>query len=361
MLSTYQLSDILLDHSQAFVHITLNRPDALNAITLEMTRVLSIALEKATQDTGIKGLFISGAGGRAFCAGGDIKNLYKHGMAYRREEIAENVARIFFEEEYTLNRQVKEFAAQKPYVAYLNGITMGGGYGVSGHGSHIIATNKTKFAMPEVRIGFFPDIGCAYNFVRCEGGIGMYLALTGKSISGADMVYAGLADAFCDDERGGHIQAALSDTIKSSDEATLMDNVSDVLSHFHSSGAGEACSLKENHDAINRCFSKSSVAEIIAAVEKEDSDWGRDTLEHLRYASPTSLQVTFMQMQNARDMDFAAVMEQDFNLACHFIQGHDLYEGIKAAVIDKSKSPRWSPTEIDQINDKDVLKYFLPC
>ncbi len=358
MLSNYQLSDLLLDQSQAFVHLTLNRPSALNALTLEMTRVLSMIMTQAKRDANVKGVFISGAGNRAFCAGGDIKSLYQQGMAYRRGEIAENVASVFFNEEYQLNRQIKTLG--KPYVAFLNGITMGGGYGVSGHGSHIIATEKTVFAMPEVRIGFFPDIGSTYNFAACEGAIGLYLALTGTSIDAADMYYAGLCGFISRTDKSERIQALLTDVVKKSSPENMMDNVTDALSHVHVAPK-QAGWIERNRERIEACFSRSSVGEIIEAVRMDTSEWGKRTLEELTFASPTSLAVTFEQMKHVKaGMTFDAVMAQDLILACRFIQGHDLFEGIKAAVLDKTKSPRWSPAANDEIRAVDIARYFEP-
>lgn len=359
MLSNYQLSELLIDQSQPFVHITLNRPEALNALTLEMTRVYSMLVDKIASDRRIKGVIVSGAGDRAFCAGGDIKNLYSHGMAFRKQEIPENIACIFFEEEYDLNARIKTLG--KPYVAFLNGITMGGGYGLAGHGTHVVATERTVFAMPEVKIGFFPDIGATYNLVRCtddaSGALGMYLALSGTSIGPDDMYYAGLCGFIAQATRFDRIRAALGDKIKASDAAGIMENVTDVLSGFHKAPK-DASMLERERERIERCFSKASVEAIIAEVQKDNSEWGQRTNAELAYASPTSLRVTFEQMKRAKTMTFDQVMAQDLTLARHFVRGHDLFEGIKAAVIDKERNPRWSPDHVGGLSPREVEAYF---
>lgn len=361
MLSNYQLSELLIDQSQPFVHITLNRPEALNALTMEMTRVYSMLVSKIRSDRRIAGVIVTGAGDRAFCAGGDIKNLYAHGMAFRKQEIPENIASIFFEEEYDLNTKIKKLG--KPYIAFLNGITMGGGYGLAGHGSHIVATERTVFAMPEVKIGFFPDIGASYNFVRCAGdeagALGMYLALTGTSVGPDDMYYAGLCGFIANSGRFDRIRAALADKFRAAQGAEVMENVTDVLSGFHKAPK-QACALERERERIERCFSKGSVEGIIEEVRRDDTEWGRRTLAELTYASPTSLLVTFAQMKRAKGMAFEEVMAQDLLLAKHFVRGHDLFEGIKAAVIDKERNPRWSPDKIDGLSQAEVAAYFAP-
>lgn len=360
MISNLLLKDLLIDQSKGFVYIILNRPEALNSLTLEMTRVLSVIIKKAKKYRDVKGVFITGEGDRAFCAGGDLKSLYAEGMAYRRGEAPENLARIFFEDEYNLNAQIKNL--DKLYISFLNGVTMGGGYGISGHGTHVVATENTSFAMPEVRIGFFPDIGASYNFARLDGMIGLYIALTGCTISAEDMYYTGLCDAVIDGNNIHRVQNEIADALIGNGDADFemqKNIVSDLLAKHHIN-TGEGSAIETNIDRINDCFTKNSVEEIIEAVRGDSSSWGKETLEHLEYACPFSMKIAFAQYKRAKDLGFGEVIAQDYILATHFILGHDLYEGIKAAVIDKSKNPTWSPDKLEDILQKEVTNYFLP-
>lgn len=359
MISNLQLKDILIDQLKGFVYIVLNRPEALNALTLEMTRVISLVVKKAKADKNIKGIFITGEGDRAFCAGGDLKSLYYEGMAYRRGEINENLASIFFEDEYNLNAEIKSLG--KIYVSFLNGITMGGGYGISGHGTHVAATANTKFAMPEVRIGFFPDVGASYPLSRLDGYLGLYLALTGITIDAKDMYYAGLCDAVIDGENIHRIESKIADELEKNNEADFemqKELVSALLKKHHITQDKSA--LEKHIDKINDFFSKSSVEEIVAALQADNSEWAKETLALMDYACPFSMKVTFEQYKRAKTMDFGEIMAQDYILATHFILGHDLYEGIKSTVIIKGKKPLWSPDSLEDIPDKDVTNYFLP-
>lgn len=360
MISNLLLNDILIDQSRGFVHIVLNRPAALNAITLEMTRVLSIAIEKSARELDVKGVFISGEGDRAFCAGGDLKSLYKSGMAYRRGEAKENLARIFFEEEYNLNSQIKRF--EKLYIAFLNGITMGGGYGISGHGSHVVATEKTLFAMPEVKIGFFVDIGASYNLVRCPHHIGLYLMLTGATISGHDMHFAGLAEAVIESDSINRMKARIAEAVAGDDGAGIDGQkkiVSDLLAKKHIQSTDKVF-LEAHAERIDYCFGADSLYQILARVREDKSEWGQKTLAELEYACPFSLAVAFEQYKRVQSLDFGEVIAQDYVLATHFIQGHDLYDGIKATVIDKGQTPQWFPAKLEDVSQEEVANYFLP-
>jgi enoyl-CoA hydratase/carnithine racemase len=359
MISNLQLKDILIDQLKGFVYIVLNRPEALNALTLEMTRVISLVVKKVKADKNIKGIFITGEGDRAFCAGGDLKSLYYEGMAYRRGEINENLASIFFEDEYNLNAEIKSLG--KIYVSFLNGITMGGGYGISGHGTHIAATAGTKFAMPEVRIGFFPDVGASYHLSRLDGYLGLYLALTGTTIGASDMYYAGLCNAVIDGNAIHRIESKIADELIKNNEAdfeTQKELVSTLLQKHHI--PQETSSLENNIDKINEIFSKDSVEEIVEALRADKSDWAKETLALMEYACPFSMKVSFEQYKRSKSLDFGEVMAQDYILATHFILGHDLYEGIKSTVIAKGRKPLWSPDKLEDVLDKDVTNYFLP-
>jgi enoyl-CoA hydratase len=238
---------------------------------------------------------------------------------------------------------------------------MGGGYGISGHGTHIAATPKTKFAMPEVRIGFFPDVGASYNLAKLDNFIGLYLSLTGLTISANDMHYAGLCDVIVDGDKIHRIESEIADELEKNTDAdfeTQKELVSTVLSKHHI--AQEKSFLETNIDHIRGCFSKESVEDIIKALNDNGSEWAKETLALMEFACPFSIKIAFEQFQRAQKLDFGEVIAQDYILASRFIMGHDLYEGIKAAVIDKDKEPFWSPDKFEKISDDDVTNYFLP-
>lgn len=350
---------ITVDKGSHHVSTTLNRAESYNALLLEMTRGLSKVVSEFSKDEAQRVLFIRGAGGKAFCAGGDLKSLYYEGMAYKNGESAVNEASTFFSEEYALNAQIKKL--EKPYVSWLNGIVMGGGYGVSGHGSHLVATELTKFAMPEVKIGFFPDIGATYNLNQCPDHIGLYLALSGTTIGAYDMVYAGLANVVMDshdiDLAQNEIIETLGEEGASQDYRKYCDIIDGILLKYHKPHT-EPSMLEQNKERIKKCFSAPSVESIMDTLKSDGSDWAMNTLGELEYACPTSLCVTFEQMKHVRNMSFTAVMAQDLTLASHFIMGDNLYEGIHETVISKTRSPKWKPRDLKNVLQSDVENYF---
>jgi len=284
---------------------------------------------------------IQGAGDKAFCAGGDIRKLYDEGRAGGDYPFA------FYGDEYRLNAAVHHFP--KPYVAVLNGIVMGGGVGVSAHGSHRIVSDNVMFAMPETGIGLFPDVGGSYFLPRCSGAIGMYLGLTGARLKAADMLYAGLAEAYVPAARLRDFVAALS-----SDGGDI-----DAAVAAYAADAGTA-PLAAHRDAIDRHFDHSSVEAIVESLHSDPSEWAAKTAEIIAGKSPTSLKVTFRQLREGATKDFDDCMRMEWRMVNRIIAGHDFYEGTRAVVIDKDQAPQWDPDRLEDVTDGDVDAYFAP-
>ena len=322
--------------------VTLNRPRALNALSHEMVLGLDRQLHQWERDAAVAAVLIRGAGDRAFCAGGDIRAFYD----LRGGGVAE-LSAVFYRDEYRLNRRIFRYA--KPYVALVDGVTMGGGVGISVHGSHWVATERTLFAMPETGIGFFPDVGGGYFLPRLPGEIGMYLALTGARIKAADCLYAGVATHFVAAERIDELTAALAEAGTAVDE---------VLAAFVAD-PGKA-TLTTRRETIDRCFAADSVAAILTALDAESGAWATETAAAMRRVSPTSLRIAFRQIRAGTDLSFEDVMRMEYRLSQRFNAGHDYFEGIRAAIVDKDRSPNWDPANLDGVADAVVDAYFTP-
>lgn len=332
--------DIRFDQSGRLGIATLDRAQALNALTLDMARLLDQQLVRWTFDGSVAAVVIRSAGGRAFCAGGDIRALYDAG---RR---GDDYIREFYRVEYRLNHRIKAF--RKPYIALIDGIVMGGGVGLSIHGSHRVATERALFAMPETGIGFFPDVGGSWFLPRCPGAVGTYLGLTGARIGAADMIHCRLATH--------HVRS--SDLAKLTEMLASRD-ANDAIGQFAADPGSSP--LVQRRAEIDRCFSPFDVEQILARLDREGTEWARDTAALLRQKSPTSLKVTVRQLlAGAKLRDFAAAIRMEYRLTQHFMAGHDFYEGVRAAVLDKDQAPRWQPATLAEVSDEAVERYFAP-
>ena len=337
---TFAGMDIRFEQSGSLGIVTLDRAPALNALTLEMARLLDQQLVRWASDTGIGAVAIRSAGGRAFCAGGDIRALYEAG---RR---GDDYIRDFYRVEYRLNHRIKTL--RKPYVALIDGIVMGGGVGLSIHGSHRVATERALFAMPETGIGFFPDVGGSWFLPRCPGAVGTYLGLTGARIGVADMIHCRLATH--------HVRSG--DLAKLTEMLTSRD-ANDAIGQFAVDPGSSP--LVQHRAEIDRCFSPFDVEQIFARLDREGTEWARDAAAVLRRKSPTSLKVAARQLlAGAKLRDFAAAMRMEYRLTQHFMAGHDFYEGVRAAVLDKDQAPRWQPATLADVSDEAVERYFAP-
>ncbi len=310
----------------------LNRPKALNALNQAMIECLADWLAAAETDNNISALGIRAAGGTAFSAGGDVRALF---AARNRGDQA--ALDRFYWQEYRLNRAIHR--CLKPYIAVIDGLVMGGGAGVSINGSHRLVGAGARFAMPETGIGFFPDVGASWFLSRCPGQIGLYLGLTGSRLGAADMLYAGIATHFL--AAGSHVP-----------------QFNRVAKLPREAGAAH---LAELRSTIDRCFAGDSVESILSALEGEGTNWARDTAASLRQKSPTALKVAFRQLRQAAILDFDAAMLVEYRLARHFMAGHDFFEGVRAAVIDKDRQPKWQPASLAEVDSGLVDSYFAPA
>lgn len=322
--------------------ITLNRPRALNALTLNMVREMRRALDAWADDPQVTRIVIQGAGEKAFCAGGDIRRLTELLQAGERDE-----ALAFWREEYQLNIRIKRYP--KPYIALLDGIVMGGGVGVSLHGSHRVAGERYLFAMPEVGIGFFPDVGATYALPRLPGAMGAYLALTGERVKRADAIMLGLATHSVASEGMADLRQDLIDGKPV--EAALARAAVDP-------GLGP---LSEHRAVIDSCFSAESVAAVLQRLDEaadKGSDFAAKTAAGMRTKSPTSMSIAFEQIRRGASLDFEEAMKTEFRIVSRIGEGGDFFEGVRAVLIDKDNQPRWEPAKLDDVKSKDVDRYF---
>lgn len=337
------MSDLLIERQGGVVFVTLNRPAALNALNFNIVRGLHALLDEVAQDDDIRCIFISGAGDRAFCAGGDIKAAREAGLAWQAGQVQFADVLQFFDEEYALNRRMFHF--EKPLVALLNGITMGGGVGVAGACRYRIATEKTVWAMPEVTIGFFPDVGAGYYLTGTPGMTGRYLGLTGQSVSNpADLLDCAFITHYMPSEACDDLRLRLA-------------SGADVTASIESFAVTPQQTVSLPHAAIDRHFAHDTVEKILASLDAGD-DWARATAALMRTKSPTSLKVTLHHLQLSAEDKFDHVSHRDLLLAEYFLRGYDLYEGIRAAVVDKDRQPKWKPSRLEDVTVQEVLSYF---
>lgn len=339
-----QDAEIICERRGAAGVVMLNRPKALNALSLGMVRELARALDAWENDPQVTRVVVTSASEKAFCAGGDIRALHDLGRAGRYDEML-----AFWGEEYVLNARIQSYP--KPYLSLIDGIVMGGGVGLSLHGSHRIAGERYLFAMPEVGIGFFPDVGATFALPRLPGAAGVYLALTGDRIGAADAVALGLATHAVPSARMAELADAL----------TGRSALDDILAGFtHDPGppqlAGERLTIAE-------CFGGASLAAILERLEAAatgGSAFAGKLLQTLRTKSPTSVAIAFEQMRRGAGFDFAEAMRTEFRIVSRIARGHDFYEGVRAVVIDKDHAPRWQPATIEAVEPAAIAAYFAP-
>ncbi len=320
--------------------VTLTRPQALNAITHTMVKALTRALHAWERDADVA-LVLVKAEGRAFSAGGDIVQVYHAGRAGAPPA-------DFFADEYRMNALIEGY--KKPYVALIDGIVMGGGVGISCHGSHRVMTENAQFAMPEVGIGFFPDVGASHLLPDLGGSFGFYLALTGNRIRYGDALWSGLA----------------THTIKAADQAGLIERLTEVGDPEQVLRGFFAPVRRETErpvlEAITRHFSQTSLKAVIESLEQAapDDEFAAATLATIRKRSPTSLAVTWRELSAGQTLTMAECVRMEFRILCRMLAGHDFYEGIRAALIDKDGKPAWHPSSLEAVRGGEVDAYFAP-
>jgi enoyl-CoA hydratase len=347
-------AEILFDVKGGMGFIILNRPQALNALNLNMIRQMDRKLVEWAKDKNIRAVAVTGAGDRAFCAGGDVKAVALDALALREGKSDGQLTRDFFREEYILNHRIQTFP--KPYISLVNGIVMGGGKGISAHGSHRVVTENTLFAMPETNIGFFPDVGGGYFLPRCPGQTGAYLAMTSKRIKAIDTIYIGFATHFVKAADMPALVTALG-SINWDPREEAKDIVTEVIEELATFPPGDS-ELAPNRARIDACFAGDRVEDIFAALQADGSPWAQETLTTLYAMSPTSLKIALRQIRLGAKMPFAQVMTMEYRLSQSLMKGHDFYEGIRAALIDKDRQPKWKPARVGEVPDQDIEAAF---
>jgi len=333
--------------------VLLNRPKALNAFTLDMYRQLEPMLHRWSDDPAVHAVLIEGAGDRAFCAGGDVRRVYEAGKGISGDP---SFTRVFFAEEYRIILGIHRYP--KPYIAIIDGITMGGGAGVSVNGAYRVATEKTSFAMPETGIGLFPDVGGTHFLNRCPGRIGRYLGLTGARLGAADALYCGIATHFVPQERVPALRAAVTSTVWQADgERAQVEAILESCA-----GNPGAPPIAARRAMIDRCFAGETVEAILDALagETEDAAWAEETRALLLTKSPTSLRITLRQLILGQGFDLAEALKLEYRMTQHVMAAHDFYEGIRAVLVDKDQKPRWQPASLAEIDDHAAAAYFAP-
>lgn len=353
---------VIIRREAAAGRITLNRPQALHALNEEMCLAMDAALKDWERDPAVELVVVDHAEGtRGFCAGGDIRMLAESGAG------DSSAAKAFFRAEYRLNARIYNYP--KPYVAFMDGVTMGGGVGISVHGTHRVATERTTFAMPETGIGLFPDVGGGWFLPRLhaehghddddpmyQGGhvgsaLGMWLALTGERLKGGDVAAAGVATHY--------VESSVLNAVKKS-------VLGGDLAMLEAMDWDERGSFQKHADVIERCFSKPSVEAIVAALEEATShpqsgDWAKAQLATLKTKSPQTLKVAHRQLTLGAQMQtFEDNMRMEFRIGSRAVSRHDFQEGVRAVIIDKDNAPKWSPATLEGVTDAMLDEIFAP-
>jgi enoyl-CoA hydratase len=320
--------------------ITLNRPKAINSLNQPMVDALSAVLARWETDDAVRTVVLSGAGDRGLCAGGDVVAVYN---SARKDGVE---VRKFWRDEYLLDGQIGRFA--KPYVSLMDGIVMGGGVGVSAHGSVRVVTETSKVAMPEVGIGFIPDVGGAFLLSRAPGALGLHAALTGAPFSGADAIAMGFADHYVPHSQLDAFAAAI-----------VSNGVENALAaHTIEPPSSD---LVAQRDWIDECFAGDTVEDIVAALRGHDAGAANDAANLIAIRSPIAVSVALQAVRRAAKLDtLEDVLIQDYRVSSASARSHDLVEGIRAQIIDKDRNPKWSPATLAEVNAADVEAYFKP-
>jgi enoyl-CoA hydratase len=320
--------------------LVLNRPKAINSLTHSMVTTMRAVLVQWQHDDAVHAVVLSGAGERGLCAGGDVVAIYHSAHADGTE------ARRFWRDEYLLDAQIGRFP--KPYVSLMDGIVMGGGVGVAAHAGVRVVTDTTTMAMPEVGIGFVPDVGGGYLLSRAPGLLGVHAALTGAPFTGADAIAMGFADHYVPRERLTEFAQAVIDD--GADGALAAHSVAAPPSH-----------LMAQRDWIDECYAGDTVADIVAALRGHDAGPANDAANLIATRSPTALAVALEAVRRAAKLDtLEDVLRQEYRVSCATLRSHDLVEGIRAQVIEKDRSPKWSPSSLAAVTDADIEAFFAP-
>ncbi|GGY59474.1 enoyl-CoA hydratase/isomerase family protein [Marinobacter zhanjiangensis] len=339
--------EVIVEVRGRYGYLILNRPKGLNALTLGMVQTIHRQLDDWATDGAIDAVVFTGAGEKAFCAGGDIRALYD---SYHS---GETLHRVFFEEEYALDQAIHQYP--KPVMALVNGIVMGGGMGVFQGASLRIVSDRARLAMPETGIGYFPDVGATYFLGRLPGRLGEYLSVTGSQLNAADALYAGLADLYVPDEHFAAMDATL-DSVDAASDDSLKAGLSAVLAD-----PGES-RLARLQPVINEHFSKPTLREVRDSLRQEQrpdyADWAKDTLAAVEGRSPLGMAVALELVRRGRDLSLEQAFALELALDYQWFDHGDMVEGIRALIVDKDKSPNWRVASIDDLRPEHVSVFF---
>ena len=340
-----QEGDLIVRREGSCGVIRLNRPKAINAVTLEMFRDVDKALDQFEADPAVAVILLEGAGERGLCAGGDIRALWES------SKVRGDLGKILWREEYILNARIAKFP--KPYVAFMDGIVMGGGVGLSAHSSHRVATERTKLAMPEVGLGFFPDVGGTWLLSHAPGEIGTYFGLTGQTMNGPDAIYARFADAVVPSGKLATLREALT-KVRAETTSAEIKTLIDGLATGETSGPVAAMQPK-----IDGWFAHDRMEDIMASLQRDGSELALATLKTLNEKSPRGMVVTLKLLRLARTSSSLEVcLVREYRAALEVFASDDFREGVRAAVIDKARNPKWSPARIEDVTPEMVAPYF---
>ncbi len=324
-------------------HISLNRPKALHALTLDMCHAMSAALGDWADDDGVEAVILDHAEGRGFCAGGDINLLRQSALTDGGVS-----GRQFFHDEYQLNHRM--FAYPKPIVAFMDGVTMGGGVGISQPAKYRVATENTRFAMPETGIGLFPDVGGGWYLARLPGRLGQFLALTGARLDGAECLWAGLATHYLASDKLAEAKARV---------AGHPDRIAGILSEMSATPA--RARIEDNAERIAWHFKSDRLEDVIASLAGDDSDWAIKELATLRTKSPQTCKVALRQLVEAAELtDFADEMRMEYRIASRVLVRPDFAEGVRAVIVDKTNDPKWDPATPEGVTEQLLDSIFAP-
>ncbi|MDK2917810.1 MAG: enoyl-CoA hydratase [Candidatus Petromonas sp.] len=344
-------SDILFKVDKGIGWIKLNRPKKLNALSYDMIKLLYEQLIQWKDDERVAIIVMEGEGNKALCSGGDVRHLYD-----RKDSNLEEYAFGFFYTEYCMNMTMHCYP--KPIVIYMNGIVMGGGVGVAVAGSHRIVNEKTKWAMPEMNIGLYPDVGGSYFLNKMPGHLGRYLALTSKSINAADVLYIGAADYYIDSSSWHKLKQAIGEktwTINSAES-----ELKDILNKFQEKPQIDP-TIPLLEEKINKHFALNTVEDIVNSLEKEagkGDEWAEKIVKTILSKSPTSLKVTLRQLIEGQDKSLLECFKMELELSMNFMKSHDFFEGVRSVLVDKDRTPNWKPDTLEKIKEEDVKMFF---
>lgn len=338
---TVATNDLLAYDSNGIGVVTLNRPEAINSLNQSMVTAMHAVLTEWEMDDDVHTVVLTGAGDRGLCAGGDVVAVYHSARADGAE------ARRFWHDEYLLNARIARYP--KPFVTLMDGIVMGGGVGVGAHAGVRVVTDATTMAMPEVGIGFIPDVGGTYLLARAPGQLGHHVALSATPFSGADAIAMGFADHYIAHDQVARFTQA------------VIDNGVDAALAAHAIEP-PASSLLAQRDWVDDCYAADTLADIVAALRAHNAAPANNAANLIALRSPTALAVTLMSVRRAANLNtLEEALRQEYRTSCAALRSHDLVEGIRAQIIDKDRNPKWSPTSLDAVRPYHIDAYFAPA